>query len=62
LGAFHQVNLKGKPEVLNFAAADQNYAHIKLTMGGVNNVNVMQAVLNGCFKTLGRGLHPWFLT
>jgi histidinol phosphatase-like PHP family hydrolase len=61
LGAFHQVNLKRKSEVLNFAAADQNYAHIKLPKGGVNSVNILQAVLNGCFKTLGRCLHPWFL-
>jgi hypothetical protein len=32
------------------------------THGGVNSVNVLQFILNGCFKTLGRGLHPWFLT
>jgi hypothetical protein len=31
-------------------------------MSGVNSINVLQSILNGCFKTLGRGLHPWFLT
>jgi hypothetical protein len=61
-GPFHRVNLKGKPEALNFAAADQNYVHVRLPMGGVNSINVLQSILNGCFKTLGRGLYPWFLT
>jgi hypothetical protein len=62
LGAFHQVNLKGDSDVLSFAAGAQNFTHSKLPMGGVNSVNVLQSILNGCFKSLGKGLHPWFLT
>jgi hypothetical protein len=48
--------------VLSFAAGGQNFTHSKLPMGGVNSVNVLQSILNGCFKSLGKGLHPWFLT
>jgi hypothetical protein len=62
LGAFHQVNLKGEPKVLSFAAGGQNFAHSKLPMGNVNSVNILQSILNVCFKSLGKGLHPWFLT
>ena len=62
LGTFHQVRLKGNPEVLNFQAAGHNYTHDKLPMGGVNSVNVLQAVLSSCFKELGKGVHPWFFT